>query len=362
MPFDNANVMIIDDNIMNIQLLEEVLKGFNLGLEVYTHPQDALMSIKSKRFDLFLLDILMPELSGFDIAQEIKKSSVNKNVPIIFVSALSNQECKINGYKRGANLYIEKPYDISVVRHQIYNILKEQTDRIQSDKSKDKQLAMITHDLKSPISAEITALQLLLKEKLGGLSSTQHEIIADILSSAKFLKRMTDNILCTYKCTNGEIKLNKEEFDLKSLILDSINELKYLFEEKGVRLTFKSNLQSAYSDLDVLEMKRVVSNLVGNAVDYAPSGTVVKVKLQKKKGAYWVSVEDRGRGINLENPNQIFEDSMTLSKEEKRIGFGLGLFISKNIIQAHGGDIFARSKIGKGTTIYFTIPDSQIKM
>ena len=99
-----------------------------------------------------------------------------------------------------------------------------------------------------------------------------------------------------------------------------------------------------------------MNNLIGNAADYAPVGSEITLNLTKVGNEYIFSVADRGCGIKLENPNDIFDCNMTLAKENKRIGFGLGLFISKNIIESHGGRIFAESVSGQGTTITFTLP------
>ncbi len=161
-PLCEIKVMVVDDNTMNLQLIEEVLRGLEINLEVYTQPKNTIEKIKTEKYDLFLLDILMPEISGFDIAETIKNSEINKNTPIMFISALSDYEYKLAGYNSGACCYIEKPYDVSILRHQIYNILKKEDIKKKINKARDTFYAMITHDLKSPITAEITALKLLL--------------------------------------------------------------------------------------------------------------------------------------------------------------------------------------------------------
>lgn len=354
--FKDMKIMIVDDNVMNIELLEEVLRGLGFHLEVYTQPLNAIEQINLKTYDLFLLDILMPEISGFDIAQVIKESKLNKNSQIMFISALSDYEYKISGYDAGACLYVEKPFDVNLLRRQICNVLKKEELKREINSSKDRHLAMITHDLKTPITAEITALQLLLKNKLGDLNELQQEILSDILSSAKFLKTLTDNILCSYKHNNSQIELYKEECDLISLIKEVISETKYLLKDKEISLKFETKLSCAITNVDIIEIKRVINNLIGNAYDYAPIGSEIILSLVKISKEFYISVSDSGCGINLKNPNDIFDCNLTLAKENKRIGFGLGLFISKNIVENHNGRIFVESEVNKGTTITFTLP------
>ncbi len=360
-PFSEARVMVVDDNIMNIQLIEEVVRGLGITLEVYTQPVNAVEKIKNGKFDLFLLDILMPEISGFDLADTIKNSELNKNTPVVFISALSDYEYKIAGYNAGACCYVEKPYDVEILKHQIYNILKQEEIKNKINKARDAFYAMVTHDLKTPISAEITALQMLLKNNFGELTEEQKEIINDILSSVKFMKTMTDNILCSYSHTNTEPKFKMLPEDLKTVIESSIQETKYLPEEKEISLEFLSDIPKAVVMIDIIEIKRVINNLISNASEYAPFGSTIILRLTKSGGEYTFSVTDSGSGIKLDNPNDIFNANVTLAKERKKIGFGLGLFISKNIITAHGGRIFAESKENHGTTITFTLPAAEGK-
>jgi two-component system CheB/CheR fusion protein len=150
--------------------------------------------------------------------------------------------------------------------------------------------------------------------------------------------------------------LHKEECDLISLIKEVINETKYLLKDKEISLKFETKLSCAITNVDIIEIKRVINNLIGNAYDYAPVGSEIILSLVKIAKEFYISVSDSGCGINLKNPNDIFDCNLTLAKENKRIGFGLGLFISKNIVENHNGRIFVESEVDKGTTITFTLP------
>ena len=117
-------VMVVDDNQMNIDLLKETLSVLELDIKTFLKPIEASKIVNDEKFDLFLLDIMMPEMSGFELANIIKRTKINSDAPIIFISALSDAENKIMGYNVGSCAYIEKPFDIAVVRSQIYNMLK----------------------------------------------------------------------------------------------------------------------------------------------------------------------------------------------------------------------------------------------
>jgi len=353
---EGLKVMIVDDNLLNVRLLEEVLAQFELDITSFLKPQVACEMALREKFDLFLLDIMMPEMSGFDLAKVIKESEHNQNTPIIFISALSDSQNKITGYDLGSCAYIEKPFDINIIKSQIYNILKNK--KIQESHANDQEtfLATVVHDLKTPISAEINALQLLLGEGFGTLDEFQQEIIEDILNSTKFMRDMVENILCKNKIDSGNIKLSKEMYSLRDLAEHSIDLTKYVLAAKQQRVCFRCNFESPLASFDFLEMKRVLHNLIANASQYSPCSTDIILEIFKEGDKIGISVQDFGNGIELENQKDVFVQYMSFAKQHKTIGSGLGLYISKRIVEAHEGEILIDSKLGFGTKISIILP------
>lgn len=353
-------VMIVDDNQMNIDLLKETLSDMGLELSAFTKPLEAAKIIEYNKYDLFLLDIMMPEMSGFDLAEVIKKTKLNSDTPIMFISALNDPENKIRGFDLGSYAYIEKPFNINVVRSQIYNALKINCLREALNDRKETFLAMVTHDLKTPVNAEICALELLLKNNGLELNEMQHEIIKDILGAAKYMKNLVDNILHKYKFDNENLKLNKKQASLKVLIAECIEETKYLFEEKHQQLMFNCSSRNSETMVDCIEIKRVIQNLLFNSVEYAYKNSKITIELYETKTDFVFSIKNFSHGIDLANPNDVFEKFVTLAEQNKRAGTGLGLYICKKIIEAHGGNIYAESKVDDYTKITFTLPKMNI--
>lgn len=351
-----SKVAIVDDNDMNIKLLTEILSDLNIKIYSYNSPEEAIKNIETEKFDLFMLDILMPNISGFDLAKRIKKTELNSTTPIVFVSAMVDIESKLNGYELGAYSYIEKPYNIELVKTQVYNILKKQLHTKTINTQKENFVAMLTHDLKSPINAEINALELLIQKKFGEISDCQHEIIGSVLNSVKYMKHITDQILSFYKCKNSYIKLNLENTIFEEIVHESISSMKFLIEEKKQKVHLKSTLHKKQINIDVIEIKRLICNLLSNAIEYTPEGSEIWIDLKQDKSSFIFSIKDSGYGIAPENLANIFDEYMSLAKKQKRVGFGLGLNICKKIVEAHGGNINIESELGKGTTITFAIP------
>ena len=356
--FSSAKIMIVDDNPMNIELLVETLQVASFNLSTFLKPLDAIQKIEHEKFDLFLLDIMMPEISGFELADMIKKSKLNSNSPIIFISALSDSESKIKGYDMGTYAYIEKPFDVNVVRSQVINVLKTKFLQNALLDKKEAFFAMVTHDLKSPVNAEITALQLLLDNYSNELNSYQNEILNDILEATKYMKSLVDNILNKYKSDNNKLKINLQKCSLNKIISECIEETKYLYIDKNQIIKYSCPEQNTDIFVDYIEIKRVIHNILSNAYEYAPKNSQIEIDLTSKDEKLIFSVKNTGCSINLKNPNDIFDKFVSLAKQQKKIGTGLGLYVSKKIIEAHGGKIYADCKLNDFTKISFELAKS----
>lgn len=349
-------VMIVDDNKMNVELLAETLAFSGLEITTFTKPHDAADAVMKEKFDLFLLDIMMPEMSGFELAEIIKKSSFNSDAPMMFISALPDAETKIKGYEIGSCAYIEKPFDVNVVRSQIFNTLKTKRLNDAINNRKETFITMVTHDLKSPVNSEIAALELLMKNFEHSTEDFKKEIVGDILGATKYMKNLIDNILNKHKFENNEIVLSKEMHSLNLLIIESIEETKYLMKDKKQNVNFINKTRKNNVMIDYLEIKRVFHNLLMNAIENAPKNTVIELELSENKKYFVFSIKNENNGYTKINPDEIFNKFITYASEHKRIGSGLGLYISKKIIDAHKGSINVDIKNPKYVRFVFTLP------
>ena len=358
----HSKIMIVDDNVMNVELLEEILVDFNINISSFTKPKEACEVMLHEKFDLFLLDVMMPEMSGFELAKKINDTPHNKNTPIIFISALADSCNKIRGYDLGSFAYIEKPFDVKIIKSQIFNILKTQKLQNLDITNKGDYLATIVHDLKTPISAGITALGLLLNKNLGELEDNQHEIIEDLLNSTKFMRDMVENILCKNKIEKNITELIKHHYSVKKLIEHCIELTKYILLPKNQQIFFTSEIEDALLHMDFLEMQRAIHNLIANASEHSASGSKILIHVyMPNKNKIAISIQDFGRGIDLERQKDVFDQYMSYAKKHKRVGSGLGLYITKNIIEAHNGEIILESKIELGTKITIFLPTKHEK-
>lgn len=221
-----------------------------------------------------------------------------------------------------------------------------------NDSSLETYFAMAVHDLKTPINAQILATEYLLKSN--HLSKDLNELIGDILGSAKYLKSLVDNMLTKYQIDMEKQTLCVNSNLISNVVDDAVSCVKFLTDEKNIKLNIINNIKNDVQMFDYIEIKRVLTNLLSNAVDFTKEKITLKITENDKYIRF--SVADYGIGINLKNKNDIFNRDLTLSKVQKRLGSGLGLFISKQIVEAHMGKIFVKSKLDKGTVISFILP------
>lgn len=353
--FENMKVLIVDDNDINIELLKEVLSVFNVDTISFNDSEQAFDYAVNNSADLILLDIMMPNLNGFEFAEKIKENSKNFSTPIVFISALSGQENKFKGYSTGSFAYIEKPFDINTVRVRLFNILKIQ----KLQKQREDFIATLTHDLKTPIRAQVRALELLLDLKFGGLTTEQTDILQEILSSCRLLNFMTDDLLVKYKYDNGALKIKREYKSLKALIEEKIHYLRYIFEQKQqiVRYSYKTNMD--YAEIDMVEIGRVMNNLLINASEYTKNNGSIYIEVRNNalSNTLEVSIKNEAQIMSAEVTEEIFEKYYSNSKKYNKIGAGLGLYISKKIVELHGGKIwFQMSSDRKYIEFVFSVP------
>lgn len=198
-------------------------------------------------------------------------------------------------------------------------------------------LTMVIHDLKTPIIAEICALELLLKDKHP--ASFEHELINDILNSSKYMKNLVENLLLKYKSEKNQLTLQLELCPINVIISKSIEEIQYILRDKKQKIVFKNKTKDSTCEIDFIEIKRTINNLLTNANQYAPPKSEIEIILEETSGFFSISIINSVSNSASSIINN-FTNPIEQSKNTKTVNAGLGLFICKKIMELHNGQIF----------------------
>jgi len=217
-------------------------------------------------------------------------------------------------------------------------------------------IASLIHDLKTPNIAQIRAIDLLLNKNFGELSNEQQEIIFQIKNSCKYMNRLIFTILDTYSYENGEKKLIYEKFNIKELTENVLNEISYLAQEKRQKIVVSSNMKRGILMADKLQLKRVITNLIANAITYGQKNSEIKIKLREEEQNIKFEIENIGKYYTKKEISEIFKKYKTAKSQYQKTSTGLGLYLSKKIISKHKGKIFAKSRENCLCTFGFNIP------
>jgi len=239
----------------------------------------------------------------------------------------------------------------------LYNdLFKGKKTESEALKEKENFLAMLTHDLKTPIRAQIRALELLLNNYFGPLNSKQREIIEEILASNQYMQNLAENILLDHKLENGKLVIKTAKNDIKLTIENTIKSLKFILLEKNQKTNVQfKDIEDTICNYDDIEIKRVLTNLIINASEYGFNNSKINILVEKEANNFKITISNKGIEITNEDINSLFNKYSTNSKNYRKAGAGLGLYICKIIIAAHGGTIEVKKQNEGITSFIFTL-------
>lgn len=222
-------------------------------------------------------------------------------------------------------------------------LIKDITNQKELEKLREDFVATLTHDLKVPIIAESNILEFLINGKFGKISEKQHEAISNMKDCNKELLELVQVLLDTYKINETGIVLEKENINVFSFITGIVDEMAPITEKSGIRLNFETQRDSDIL-ADKIQLKRVVKNLIQNAISHSESSKDVDIKIDQHNGFAYIKIIDYGKGISKEDIDKIFNKYYSSAKKFREIGTGLGLYLSQKIINAHSGKIIVTSE------------------
>nr|BDT29096.1 hybrid sensor histidine kinase/response regulator [Bacteriovorax sp. HI3] len=366
---NTINILIVDDKPENLISLENILQEKDVNIYKAQSGVEALELLLVHGFALAILDVQMPEMNGFELAELMRGKEKTKSIPIIFVTAGAiDAQHTFMGYDAGAVDFLYKPLDIRIVKSKVKVfkelekqklIIQNQIDQLsQALKWRDDFLSIASHELKTPITSLRLQNQLALRnyEKLDMKAFTSEKLKKIFTNSSKQLDKLThliDDLLDATKIRAGTLTVEPVKANFSTLMTEVLDRYS---DQLTAMKTIKIDIQEPVMVYcDPFRAEQVVVNLLSNAFKYAP-GSNLEVSLKQEGDKAILKIKDEGPGIPKEKLLSVFERFKRGSNSEHISGLGLGLYIAKQIMDAHRGAIAVESNLGKGTMFIVSFP------
>ena len=361
-------ILIVDDVMSNVLLLKVLLTNEKFAIATASNGRQALEQVEKENPDLVLLDVMMPDMSGFEVAQHLKSNPNTADIPIIFLTALNSTADIVKGFQVGANDFISKPFNkeelIIRVTHQISlvaakRLILSKTEELQRTiAGRDKLYSVIAHDLRSPMGSIKMVLNMLILnlpfEKIG---AEMYELLTMANQTTEDVFSLLDNLLKWTKSQIGKLNVVYQDVDLVEVTDGVIEIFSMVASLKKIRIReMKPEKMMVNADIDML--KTVVRNLLSNAIKFSKENSEVLVKMEEVDGMAVVSVQDHGCGISEEGQKKLLHTDTHFSTfgTNNEEGSGLGLLLCKDFVVKNGGKLWFTSKEGEGSIFSFSIP------
>jgi two-component system, sensor histidine kinase and response regulator len=357
---DSYSILIVDDVAKNIQLVAKFLTKEGYNLYFAQSGEAALKQIEGRVFDLILLDIMMPKMDGFEVCRRIKSNSKTQQVPIIFLTAKTDDDSISKGFDAGGVDYVTKPFNPSELLARVkthIRLQQREKDLRELNNAKNTLFSIIGHDLKTPFFTIMGLADILLTNYDEYPDSERKELISFINESAKASHILLDNLLSWTRMQTGTIKSEPVCIDIEQIVNENLALLQSQAITKEVEL--KAIIEgeiSVFADLNMLNT--ILRNLINNAIKFTPRLGSVRIEVSKNETHAIISVVDTGIGIPSEKLERLLSDKKPASTlgTENESGTGLGLVLTKGFVQLNNGTIQVESIAGMGTTFRFTLP------
>ncbi|WP_095054937.1 hybrid sensor histidine kinase/response regulator [Pseudomonas sp. Irchel s3b2] len=386
-----AKLLVVDDLPENLLALEALIRREDRIVYKALSADEALSLLLQHEFAMAILDVQMPGMNGFELAELMRGTEKTKHIPIVFVSAAGRElDYAFKGYESGAVDFLHKPLDVHAVKSKVnvfvdlyrqskamqrqvealeqsrreQGALLQQLQNIQNEleqavRMRDDFMSVVAHEVRTPLNGLILETQLRKMHLARGDAAAftldkMHAMVDRDERQIKSLIRLIEDMLDVSRIRTGKLSIRPNRFDLVQLMNNLLQNFAPQVEAAESSVTLTAN-QPVVGNWDEFRIEQVMSNLLTNALRYGAKSPI-DVRVYNQDGQARVEVQDRGIGISEENQQRIFQQFERVSANAVVAGLGLGLFISEQIVAAHGGSITVESRIGEGALFRVCLP------
>ena len=360
-------ILIVDDVMSNVLLLKILLTNEKFQVCTANCGNACIEQARKEHPDLILLDVMMPDINGFDTAVIMKKDDELKDIPIIFLTALNTPQDLVKGFQVGASDFLTKPFNkeelIMRVMQQISlvaakRIIQKQNKELKATlNNRDKMYSVIAHDLRSPMASIRMVLNLVVQSTSADTVGPELYTLLDQANrESEEVHDLLDNLLKWTKSQTGRLNVVLQDLDLNDIIPGVVEIFEMIAQTKHITLDLQKTEDplKVHADNDML--KTVMRNFMSNAIKFSPENSTIQILMANEGEFARVSVKDEGVGIAADRLDTIFHKGETTYGTGGEEGSGLGLQLCQDFARKNGGDCYVESVEGQGSTFSFTVP------
>ena len=363
-------ILIVDDVVSNVLLLKILLTNEKFQVCTANNGTTCIEMARKEHPDLILLDVMMPDMNGFDTATVLKKEEGTKDIPIIFLTALNTPQDLVHGFQVGASDFLTKPFNkeelVMRVTQQISlvaakRIIEKQNQELRATlTNRDKMYSVIAHDLRSPMASIRMVLNLVVASASPETVGPELYTLLDQANrESEEVHDLLDNLLKWTKSQTGRLTVVKQDLDLNDIIPGVVEIFEAIAYTKRIKLDLKKTDAPLVVNADNDMLKTVVRNFLSNAIKFSPEDSSIEIIMATEGDMAKVSVRDHGVGIAADRIGSIFHKGETTYGTGGEEGSGLGLQLCQDFARKNGGDCTVESVEGQGSTFSVLIPLKQ---
>jgi two-component system, sensor histidine kinase and response regulator len=355
-----SRILIVDDRASERETLAALLRSEPYELLFATSAGEALQMVEARPPNTMLLDVMMPDMSGYELCQRLRTREATRHTPILLITALDSKEHIARGLEAGADDFLPKPVNGLELRARVRTMLRlnRQYGELKSLlRTRDEVAAMLVHDMRSPLMGLMMHAEVLRRQPLSEPLSRSVDAIRE---QAKRIRRFIDDLLLVAKIELDAFALTRLPTDPSALVRTVVDAYAGVAAESQIDLVFERSGDADSVPLDPTLFERVVDNLISNALKFSPAGSTVSVacKTWRDDGGsqrLTVRVADQGPGIPLADRERVFEKFATGRRHAHTRQTGLGLAFCRGVVEAHGGSIAIADGPSGGAVLTVTI-------
>jgi signal transduction histidine kinase len=369
-----STILIADDNPTNLNVLFEYLSAQGYRVLIAEDGTGAIEQAQYSLPDLILLDVMMPGLDGFEACEKLKESEETRDIPVIFMTAISETAYILKGFSVGGVDYITKPLQREEVNARVRNHIsirrlqrelkaeiavrqKAEEELRTINAGKDVFFSVLAHDLKNPVGGLLGLSEVLVEIMPPDTNKDVQEMAVDIRNTSRQVGKLLFDLLSWAQMQVGKLEPVPEKVSILKEIEFAVALVGVAARAKKIEIVNEiTEPMEIYCDLRMNDT--VLRNLLSNAVKFTPSGGTIRVSAEKKERDLVITVADSGKGIPAEVIPSLFrlgENKTTFGTSGEK-GTGLGLPLSRDMVEKNGGRIWVESTPGQGSSFHFTVP------